>query len=76
MIKGKKKPVIIVFSKKLNDGRWHKIQLVKKKRKFLADIDLEERKRFRAPKFKVNDEVFLGGVPIHSDKFVYLVSLI
>ncbi|KAJ8967334.1 hypothetical protein NQ317_007979 [Molorchus minor] len=51
----------------MNDGKWHNIQINKKKRKLTIILDGDQKKPYRIPKNVVRDEVYLGGVPSDSD---------
>lgn len=67
IFKGKRKDVPITFNKKINDGKWHKIQLIKKKRKLIMILDENLKKPVRVPKTLVKNEIYLGGVPNEAD---------
>lgn len=77
-IKGKRKNVPVIFNKKVNDGRWHKVQLNKKKRKLVITLDSNIKKAIRIPKVIVRNEIYFGGVPQETDIFhnLFLVSSI
>lgn len=54
----------ITFSKKVNDGEWHSVKLVKKNGKKLQMwLDADAKKPVRIPKTAVRNELLLGNVP-------------
>lgn len=67
MVKGKRKDMPVSFSRKVNDGKWHKIQLNKKKRKLMVTLDASMKKSVRVPKANVRNEIYIGGVPNQSE---------
>lgn len=66
-IKGRKKNVPINLKEKLNDGRWHNVEIFKRKRKVTIILDGDQKKIFKVPKNVVKNEIYLGGVPVNSD---------
>lgn len=56
-----------MFNKKVNDEKWHKVQLNKRKRKLIITLDANIKKPLRVPKASVRNEIFLGGVPQGSE---------
>ncbi|XP_060517066.1 laminin subunit alpha-1 [Cylas formicarius] len=63
----------ITFAKRVNDGEWHKIKIVKKNNKRVqALLDGEGRKPVRIPKNVVRNEIFFGGVPPNYTDYVEL----
>lgn len=75
--KRKRKDVPLNFNRKINDGKWHKIQLNKKKRKLIMTLDTNLKKPVRVPKTAVKNELYLAGVPSESEmmKSDLLVSI-
>lgn len=69
LIKGKRKHIPVIFNKKVSDGKWHSIQLNKKKRKWLVTLDTNIKKPVRIPKITMRNEVYFGGYPQESDIF-------
>lgn len=63
IFKGKRKDVPVTYNIIVNDGKWHKIQLNKKKRKLIMILDSKLKKSVRIPKTVVKNEMYLGGVP-------------
>lgn len=78
VIKGKRKDVPVMFNKKVADGKWHKVQLNKRKRKLIITLDSTIKKPVRVPKINVKNEIYFGGVPSRSDllKSRILVSVL
>lgn len=65
-IKGKKKSAV-TLNGNLNDGQWHDVNISKKKRKVTILLDGEQRKTVKVPKTTVKNEIYLGGIPQHSN---------
>ncbi|KAJ8920571.1 hypothetical protein NQ315_004710, partial [Exocentrus adspersus] len=65
--KGRKKMSPIILKEKLNDGRWHSLEIFKRKRKVAITLDEGQKKTVKVPKTVVRSEMFLGGVPLNSD---------
>ncbi|KAL3283441.1 hypothetical protein HHI36_006586 [Cryptolaemus montrouzieri] len=66
-IKGKRKPITIVFDAKVDDGQWHTViieqQGIKKKKKLRIALDGEWQKPTKVPRSNVRNEFYLGSVP-------------
>lgn len=67
-VKGKRKKIPknwpITFQKKVNDGEWHKLKLIKKNgKKVQMWLDGEAKKALRLPRTNVQGEIFFGNVP-------------
>ncbi|XP_050306912.1 laminin subunit alpha-1 [Anthonomus grandis grandis] len=67
-VNGKRKKIPknwpITFTTKVNDGKWHRVKLVKKNNKKLQIwLDGEAKKPVRIPKTNVRAEIFFGGIP-------------
>ncbi|KAK9872276.1 hypothetical protein WA026_017080 [Henosepilachna vigintioctopunctata] len=67
IVKGRRKPVTIIFDTKVDDGEWHTLIIeqmgMKKKRKLRIGLDGQWQKPSRIPKSNVRNEFYLGGVP-------------
>lgn len=78
-IVGKRKKML-QFSKKLDDGEWHRILIEnkskKRKRKLTITLDGTKEKPKKIPQNRVSGDVFIGGVPqtIHHKLPKQLVS--
>ncbi|CAG9768433.1 unnamed protein product [Ceutorhynchus assimilis] len=54
----------LMFTKKVNDGQWHSIRIVKKNgKKLIMSLDNETKKPVRVPKIGLKEEIYFGSVP-------------
>lgn len=67
LVKGKRKDIPVLFSRKVSDGHWHKIVLNKKKRRLIMTLDAVMKKSVKIPKANVRNEIYIGGVPDDSE---------
>lgn len=62
-LQGKKKQHLLSSSVAVNDGHWHKLDLVKVKRQVALVVD-KDTKRLKAAKlFKLDHSIWVGGLP-------------
>lgn len=66
-VKGKTNKSLTLLTDKLNNGQWHSVDILKKKRKLTILLNGQEKKIVKVPKATVRNEIFIGGVPSSSD---------